>query len=213
MKIIAVNGSPRKTWNTATLLTKALEGAASAGAETEMVHLYDLDYKGCSSCFSCKLKDGKSYGRCAMNDGLTPILAKVEDADAVVLGSPNYIGAPSGMLKAFLERLLFPYVVYDAEMTSLFKKGLKTGFIYTMGSADAWMKEMGYEQAAVFVENLLKRIFGSAELLIVNDTYQFDDYTKYVAPKFDPAVKAMRREKQFPVDCKNAFEMGVRLVS
>jgi len=51
MKAIAVNGSPRKKWNTATLLRKALEGATSEGAKTALVHLYDLDYKGCISCF------------------------------------------------------------------------------------------------------------------------------------------------------------------
>ena len=58
--VIAINGSPRKTWNTAMLLGHALEGAASKGAKTELVHLYDLDYKGCTSCFSCKLVGGKS---------------------------------------------------------------------------------------------------------------------------------------------------------
>ncbi|AFL99447.1 flavodoxin family protein [Desulfitobacterium sp. PCE1] len=46
MKVIAVNGGPRKQWNTATLLHKALEGAQSVGAETEMFHLYELNYKG-----------------------------------------------------------------------------------------------------------------------------------------------------------------------
>ena len=45
MKVIAVNGSPRKNWNTATLLQKALDGAASQGAETEIFHLYELNYK------------------------------------------------------------------------------------------------------------------------------------------------------------------------
>ena len=54
MKVIAVNGSPRKTWNTATLLEHALAGAAGSGAETELVHLYDLEFKGCISCFACK---------------------------------------------------------------------------------------------------------------------------------------------------------------
>ena len=54
MKVIAVNGSPRKTWNTATLLQKALDGAKSVDADTELVHLYDLNFKGCTSCFACK---------------------------------------------------------------------------------------------------------------------------------------------------------------
>jgi len=57
MKVMAFNGSPRKKWNTATLLEKALEGASSKGAETELIHLYDLNYKGCISCFSCKMKN------------------------------------------------------------------------------------------------------------------------------------------------------------
>ena len=76
-KVYAINGSPRKNWNTATLLKHALEGAASQGAETELIHLYDLNFKGCTSCFSCKLKDGESFGKCAMKDGLTPVLEKL----------------------------------------------------------------------------------------------------------------------------------------
>jgi Multimeric flavodoxin WrbA len=58
VKIIAFNGSPRKEWNTATLLKKALKGAKSQGAETKLVHLYDLNYKGCISCFACKTIGG-----------------------------------------------------------------------------------------------------------------------------------------------------------
>jgi len=48
MKVIAINGSLRKKWNTATMLERALEGAASGGAETELIHLYDLNFKGLS---------------------------------------------------------------------------------------------------------------------------------------------------------------------
>ena len=48
MKVIAINGSLRKKWNTATMLEKALEGTASEGAETELIHLYDLNFKGLS---------------------------------------------------------------------------------------------------------------------------------------------------------------------
>jgi multimeric flavodoxin WrbA len=51
VKVITFNGSPRKTWNTGTLLSKALEGAASQGAEAELIYLYDLNYKGCIQLF------------------------------------------------------------------------------------------------------------------------------------------------------------------
>src|SRR3974390_1563375 len=112
MKVIAINGSPRKNWNTATLLTKALEGAVSLGAETELVHLYDLDYKGCISCFACKLIDGPYNGHCAVKDGLSPLLKAIEtEADAIILGSPIYFGGLSGEMRSFMERLLFAPLV------------------------------------------------------------------------------------------------------
>ena len=47
---------------------------------------------------------------------------------------------------------------------------------------------------------------------MVYDTLQFEDYSKYVAPRFDPAHKAARRKEVFPQDCRKAFELGARLV-
>ena len=88
MKVLAFNGSPRNTWNTATLLKKALEGAASQGAETEFIQLNELNMKGCQSCFSCKKRGGKSYGNCALKDDMTPLYGKIEQADAFFVGSP-----------------------------------------------------------------------------------------------------------------------------
>ena len=112
MKVIAINGSPRKKWNTARLLEHALKGAESMGAETKLIHLYDLDYKGCMSCFACKLKGGESFGRCAVNDDLAPILEEIKSADAFILGSPIYFGDVTGEMRSFLERLLFPNPIY-----------------------------------------------------------------------------------------------------
>src|ERR1035441_9375296 len=100
MEIIAFNGSPRKTWNTATLLEKALEGAASQGATTKLVHLYDLNFKGCRSDFSCKFIGGSNYGKCAVKDDLEPLLREIEKADAIVLGSPIYLGVGTGQGRA-----------------------------------------------------------------------------------------------------------------
>jgi multimeric flavodoxin WrbA len=210
MKVIAFNGSPRKNWNTATLLSKALEGAASQGAETELIHLYDLNFKGCVSCYACKTRGSKSYGKCAIDDELTPILARVEEADAIILGSPNYIGAPTSVMKAFLERLLYHYVVYNTIMSSIFKKKIPAGFIYTMSSSESWMKETKYDLAPQYIEGVMKMIFGSAESLVVNNTYQFEDYSKIVGTRFDPEEKARIRAEQFSKDCEKAFDMGVR---
>lgn len=212
-KVIAINGSPRKKWNTATLLTKALEGAASQGAETELIHLYDLKYKGCISCFACKQKNGKSYGKCACKDDLTPILEKIEQSDALILGSPIYLGTATGEMRSFIERLIFPYLVYDENYSTLFDKKIPTGFIYTMNVNEKQMKDSGYNYQVQITQEALKRIFGASESLFVTDTYQFDDYSKYVVTKFNAEKKAKRREEEFPKDCKKAFAMGAKFVA
>lgn len=214
MKVIAVNGSPRKNWNTAMLLKKALEGAALQGAETELVNLYDCNYKGCISCFACKLKGGASYGRCALNDDLTPILEKIEEADALIVGSPIYFGMVTGETRSFLERLFFQYVLYDGKYTTLVKKKIPTGVIYTMNVPDNYLEQVGYEKTLnATVENVMARVFGESQSLFATDTYQFDDYSKYEASGFNAEEKAKRRKEVFPEDCKKAFDMGSRLAS
>jgi multimeric flavodoxin WrbA len=210
MKVIAVNGSPRKEWNTATLLEKALEGAASQGAETELIHLYDLDYKGCKSCFDCKTRGGESYGRCAVEDDLTPILGRIEEVDALILGSPFYFGTASGEMRSFMERLMFPYLAYTGPPRSLFPRKINTGFIYTMNARQEGMKPSGQEGRVTQNERLLQMLFGASESLCSFDTYQFEDYSKVVADLFDVEKKAKRREEVFPKDCEKAFEMGAR---
>ena len=212
MKVIAVNGSPRKNWNTATLLQKALDGAASQGAETEIFHLYELNYKGCVSCFACKTKNGQSYGMCAVKDDLTSILKKVEEVDAIILGAPIYYGTVTGEMKSFMERLLFPYSTYTDPPGTLFSSKIRTGIIYTLNATEEMVKERGYDRYFNTNSMTLERIFGSSEALCSYDTYQFEDYSKYVAPRFDPLKKAKRRAEVFPKDCENAFAMGARLV-
>ncbi len=212
MKIMAVNGSPRKTWNTATLLKKALKGAASRGAATELVHLYDLKFTGCTSCFACKTRGGKSYGRCAVKDDLKPIFKKIEAADGLILGSPIYFGSVSGEMRSFLERLLFPYFTYTEPPQSLFPKPLPTGFIYTMNVTAEMMRQWGYEQLFGSQQRLLEMVFGASEYLCSCDTYQFKDYAKVVADRFDPEKKAARRREVFPQDCEKAQALGARLV-
>lgn len=213
MKIIAFNGSPRKSWNTATLLEKALEGAASKDAETELINLYDLNYKGCASCFACKKIGSKSYGKCALKDDLSSILDKIEEADGIILGSPIYLGSITGEMKSFLERLIFPYLVYDADYSSLFKKKINTAFIYTMGMDEQRLLNSGYDSHFNINKTFLERIFGNFESLILTDAYQFDDYSKYVSSAFDPEKKAQRRQEQFPIDCEKAFELGVNFAT
>jgi multimeric flavodoxin WrbA len=210
MKIMAFNGSPRKEWNTAMLLKKALEGAVAQGAQTELIHLYDLSYQGCISCFACKEKAGKSYGQCVVRDDLSSIFKKIETVDALIFGSPIYLGNITGQMQSFLERLLFPYLTYTDPPGSLFPKKFPTGFIYTMGVTEQLANEFGYLNLFTSHEKRLKMIFGSAELLLSFDTYQFKDPEKVVAPRFNPAEKLKRRQEVFPKDCQKAYAMGAR---
>ncbi len=213
MKVIAFNGSPRKEWNTATLLKKALEGAKSQGAEIELVHLYDLNYKGCISCFSCKTKGGESYGRCAVQDDLTNIFKRIGGSDAIILGSPIYFGAVTGEMRSFMERLMFPYLTYTVPTESLFPKQIKTGFIYTMNVTEEQFKEFQYTVHVDINQRTLKILFGESESLFSFDTYQFKDYSKVVVSRFDEKHKAKRRKEVFPEDCQKAYEIGVRFAS
>ncbi len=213
MKALGINGSPRKNWNTATLLQKALEGAGSQGAETKIFHLYELNYRGCVSCFACKTRNGNSYGRCAVKDDLTAILKEVETVDAVILGAPIYFGTVTGEMKSFMERLIFPYNAYTDPPQTLCPRNIRTGFIYTMNLSEEMAGKRGYDK--YFNDNTmtLERIFGSSEALCSYDTWQFEDYATFIAPRFDPVRKAKRRKEVFPEDCERAFAMGSRLVT
>ena len=84
LKALFINGSPRKQWNTAQLLQKALEGARDGGAETEMVNLYDRDmnYKGCMSCFACKVKFPSK------SEIVPPVVCPTTRTVAPMMGSP-----------------------------------------------------------------------------------------------------------------------------
>ncbi len=208
--VTAINGSPRKTWNTATLLEHALEGAKSRGARTELVHLYDLDFKGCTSCFACKLRNGKSYGKCAMRDGLTPVLDTIRGADALILGSPIYFGIVTGEMRSFMERLLFPNLTYTRPPQSLAPRPIPTAFVYTMNVSEQAMKE-NYGPHIAANAGVLKMIYGSCESLFSTETLQFEDYDKGVFSYCDPAERRTRRREVFPQDCKRAFELGARL--
>jgi multimeric flavodoxin WrbA len=213
VRAIAINGSPRKDWNTATLLRKALEGAESEGAETRLVHLYDLAFKGCTSCFSCKMKMNTCGGLCAMKDDLRDILRETLESDVLLLGSPIYFFDVTGEMRSFLERLLFANLVYDLEKRTVFEREISCGFIFTMNvpeeAAERFACDAIFERHAA----MLRILNADSEILAAYDTYQFPDYSMVHAPMFDETRKARARAERYPVDCQRAFEMGARLAA
>lgn len=212
MKALLINGSPRKNWNTHKMLESAMKGAAEAGAETELVHLYDAAFKGCVSCFACKVKDNKTNGLCAFKDALTPTLEKTYQADVIVIGSPVYFSSPTGLVRSFMERLLFPALRYNMEDRRVLKKNVPTAMIYTMNCPENMAEQVNYPTLLSPNEQALKMLFGYCETLCAYNTYQFNDYSSYDVAMFKEEDKARQRKEQFPKDLQNAYELGKRLV-
>ena len=214
MKVYAINGSPRNNNNTATLLKKALEGVISLDKEieTEIINLYDYNYKGCISCFACKLNDGKSYGKCAVKDDLKEILEKLSQADGIIFGSPIYVHGITSQIRALLERLIFAYLSYDALGESLAPKKMPTAFIYTMGMPEDMMQKSDYPNSFNKHEELIEVVFTKPQVMYSTDTYQFNDYSKYKAGLVSEEEKAKKRKTQFPLDCDQAFKIGTSLL-
>lgn len=209
MKAIAINGSPRKGWNTERLLQEALRGAADAGAETELIHLYDLKYTGCRSCFACKRRD-RETNLCCFRDELQPVLGRILQADVLLIGSPIYFGDVTGQTVSFLERLAFPLLSYDDYSKPMFGGHVNACFFFTMNAPQAYY-ESSMKQQLVGRAALLKRLGGMVETYACCDTLQFDDYARYHAGTFSEEHKQYVRAEQFPRDLEAAYKIGARL--
>ena len=193
MKAIAINGSPRRKWNTAQMLESALSGCKEAGAETKLYHLIDLKFKGCTSCFACKRLGGPSYAKCAMRDDLTQVLNDVWDSDVLIVGSPVYFGDVTAYLRAFLERLCFSILMYNKEHMIRAPKRMPVKIILTTNAP-----EFGFHKSLnESLTGIMTRFIGPAELIEANATLQFDDYSKYDAGMFDEADRMKRHEEVF----------------
>jgi len=128
MKVIGINSSPRKGGNTETLVQAALDGAKANGAEVERFDLNALSIKGCQACMWCKTNKG-----CRVDDDITPILKKLDEADAVVIGSPVYFGRPTARLYNLLDRL---YAFLGPDFKISLKPGKKAIIVTSQGNPD-----------------------------------------------------------------------------
>jgi multimeric flavodoxin WrbA len=111
MKVLLINGSPRKAGNTFRALTEVANTLESLGVDSEIVHIGPVAVQGCIACFRCK-----GLGRCVFNDRpYIEVREKLESADGLVVGSPVYYAGPNGSLCALLDRLFFsskPHLQY-----------------------------------------------------------------------------------------------------
>lgn len=107
MKVLGVGGSPRANGNTDMILAAIISGAQDAGAETERVHLRDYTITPCIGCEQCR----KDLTCSRFLDGMHLLYPKIEEADALVLGSPTYNYNVPAEMKAFIDRL-YPYYIF-----------------------------------------------------------------------------------------------------
>lgn len=212
MKLLAINGSPRKQGNTGGILKQIVKGASAAGAEARLVQLRALKYNGCISCFKCKEIDGRHYGRCAMRDELSPVLQQAHEADVLVLGSPFYFSAETAFMRACMERLWFQYYLYSTKKKPLSPPKKACALVYTMNVKEEDIPAYGKDKAIATAKGVMERLFAPCEVFLCTDTKQFKDYSKYEVDMFDVAAKLKRHEDVFPKDLERAFELGGRLV-
>ena len=177
-----------------------------------MVHLYDLKFCGCKSCMACKLKKEPRPNRCVLRDDLTPVLDRVHEADAVVLGSPVYFSEVTGEMRSFFERFLFQYLNYD-DYSKPLSPTKKTALVFTMNIPESLFDDFGYRPLFQRYEGWMKLYFRDFASLLSTDTMQVKDYSRYHLAGFDAEAKRQRHETVFPEDCKKAFELGVKLAS
>ena len=208
MKTIIINASPRKKWNTAEVLDAARKGAESVGSEVEYVNLYDLVFKGCRSCLVCKRKD-KTKGKCYWRDDLTPLIEKIFDSDALIIGSPIYFGQPTSEFRALVERLIFCIMSYD-DGSSYYTGKVNVGIFYTM-NAPLEFYEQSMKDSLSSTEFLFSFLNGEVISYPVCDTLQVHKYSEYNMAGFSQEAKEKQLILQFPNDLENAFEIAANL--
>jgi multimeric flavodoxin WrbA len=101
MKILALNGSARKRGNTDILIDQILKGGKENRNRSEKLYLYDYEISPCIDCRDCK----KGDYMCSQNDGMKKIYPKMEKADLIIFGTPNYWNGPSGKMKLLIDRM------------------------------------------------------------------------------------------------------------
>ena len=102
MKVLMINGSPRKEGNTYIALREMENIFTKEGIETEIVHIGNKDIRGCIACGSCYEKC-----RCVFEDAVNETAVKFEECDGLVVGSPVYYASANATLIAYLDRLFY----------------------------------------------------------------------------------------------------------
>lgn len=202
MIIYSINASPRKGWNDGQLLEQFKAGLLTKlpDAEIRDLFLYDFSYKGCRSCFSCKLMTQKEV-RCWIHDEIYECLYNIRHSDGFAFASPIYFSDINGELKSFFERLLYPGpVAYEIPISA----------IYTMNANEEKM-----ERAIRPALNTLKQALYLNFKTNVNEIFAFNTWQRDHNELYQPSTHARLEDKReyhkkhWPEDLQHAYEAGM----
>ena len=105
MKVLLINGSARAKGNTFLALSEIAKTLNLQGIDTEIVQIGTKAVRGCIACGQCQMKQ---LGRCVFDDDVcNRIVEKLDDADALIVGSPVYYGQPNGSVLSLIQRMFF----------------------------------------------------------------------------------------------------------
>jgi multimeric flavodoxin WrbA len=107
MRILGLEGGPRKNGNTERLVKTILEGAGGDGHETKFFKLANMNISPCLGCTDCK-----ETGICIIKDDMQQLYEEIQASDAILIGSPVYMWQVSAQTKMFLDRLV-PFIKPD----------------------------------------------------------------------------------------------------
>ena len=154
---------------------------------------------------ACKIK-GKASNICKFKDALTPVLEEIAEADGLVLGSPNYFGEMTAQMRAFLERLAFPWLSYnDYSLTA--PKRMPVVLVETQNGSENANNCNGYGT----MEHCITQALGAPEKLFAHNTYQVKNYDNYELRGFSEPAKRQYCEEHWEKDLQAAFDAGRRM--
>ena len=134
MKVLLINGSPRKAGNTYIALSEIAKSLKQDGIEAEIISLGTHPVRSCIACNSCKSKGGN---QCVFDDDIcNEVSAKMKDCDGLIIGSPVYYGQPNGGLLSLMQRLFYSAGCYftgkPAAAVAVCRRGGATAAMQTM---------------------------------------------------------------------------------
>jgi multimeric flavodoxin WrbA len=190
MKLVAINGSPRKDGNTAAMLKEIVALAEKKGIQTRYFNLVDLKIADCKGCQNCKTNEA-----CAQKDDMFPVIEAMQESEFVLLGSPVYMGDETGLMKCMADRLYC--LLAPGEKGGKYKTRLAPGKKVML------LMTCGLVNGDKIYNYILTRYF---KLLV--QMLEFDDYHSYIIAGVDPDVD-VRKLRQ----AKNALQEADRYLT